>query len=59
MQFVRGVKLTGLDPAEIRTLVKAGQETFLTQLLDIGLFHCDPHPGQLLLKNGYWLTEGD
>ncbi|KAG2430848.1 hypothetical protein HXX76_009822 [Chlamydomonas incerta] len=48
MEWVTGVKLTTLQPAEIRSLVKVGQEAFLTQLLEIGFFHGDPHPGNLL-----------
>ncbi|KAL3161508.1 hypothetical protein ABBQ32_010382 [Trebouxia sp. C0010 RCD-2024] len=48
MEWVTGVKLTGLPPLEIQRLVAAGQEAFLTQLLEIGFFHGDPHPGNLL-----------
>ena len=48
MDWVTGVKLTGLPPAEIRRLVATGQEAFLTQLLEVGFFHGDPHPGNLL-----------
>ncbi|GLC69551.1 hypothetical protein PLESTF_000846400 [Pleodorina starrii] len=48
MEWVTGVKLTTLSPGEIRGLVKVGQEAFLTQLLEIGFFHGDPHPGNLL-----------
>lgn len=48
MEWVTGVKLTGLAPEEIRRLVAAGQEAFLTQLLEVGFFHGDPHPGNLL-----------
>ncbi|GFR44520.1 hypothetical protein Agub_g5787, partial [Astrephomene gubernaculifera] len=48
MEWVTGVKLTTLEPQEIRGLVKVGQEAFLTQLLEIGFFHGDPHPGNLL-----------
>lgn len=48
MEWVTGVKLTTLSPEEIRSLVKVGQEAFLTQLLEIGFFHGDPHPGNLL-----------
>lgn len=36
MEWVTGVKLASLPAAEIRALVKVGQEAFLTQLLDIG-----------------------
>ena len=39
MDWLTGVKLTTLDPAEVRELVKVGQEAFLIQLLDIGFFH--------------------
>lgn len=53
MEWVTGVKLTTLTPEEVRALVKVGQEAFLTQLLDIGFFHGDPHPGNLLK-----ITEG-
>ncbi|KAJ9519587.1 hypothetical protein QJQ45_000673 [Haematococcus lacustris] len=48
MEWVTGVKLTALQPEEIRGLVKVGQAAFLTQLLEIGMFHGDPHPGNLL-----------
>ena len=48
MEWVTGVKLTGLQPEEIRRVVATGQEAFLTQLLEIGFFHGDPHPGNLL-----------
>lgn len=53
MQWITGVKLTTLSPEEVRGLVKVGQESFLTQLLEIGFFHGDPHPGNLLK-----ITEG-
>ncbi|GAX80969.1 hypothetical protein CEUSTIGMA_g8404.t1 [Chlamydomonas eustigma] len=48
MQWINGVKLTTLQPEEIRSLVKVGQAAFLTQLLEIGFIHGDPHPGNLL-----------
>jgi len=52
MDWVTGVKLTGLPPEEIRRLVATGQEAFLTQLLEVGFFHGDPHPGNLLRAPG-------
>ena len=39
MEWVTGVKLTGLPAAEVRALVAVGQEAFLTQLLEVGFFH--------------------
>ncbi len=45
MDWVPGVKLTQLEPQEIRELVAVGQTAFLTQLLDVGFIHGDPHPG--------------
>jgi len=35
MEWIQGVKLTTLEPAEIRDLVKVGQEAFLIQLLEV------------------------
>ncbi|WIA08193.1 hypothetical protein OEZ85_007646 [Tetradesmus obliquus] len=48
MEWVTGVKLTTLPPEEVRDLVGVGQEAFLVQLLEVGFFHGDPHPGNLL-----------
>eukprot|EP00929_Paragymnodinium_shiwhaense_P005316 TRINITY_DN10708_c0_g1_i1.p1 TRINITY_DN10708_c0_g1~~TRINITY_DN10708_c0_g1_i1.p1 ORF type:complete len:857 (+),score=157.37 TRINITY_DN10708_c0_g1_i1:101-2671(+) len=47
-QWVPGVKLSTLPQEEIKEFIKIGQEVFLTQLLEIGFFHGDPHPGNLL-----------
>merc|ERR1719502_2450453 len=47
-QWVDGVKLSECPPDEIRELIKIGQECFLVQLLQVGFFHSDPHPGNML-----------
>lgn len=47
--WIDGVKLTKATPEQIRVLVDLGNESFLTQLLDWGVFHGDPHPGNLLV----------
>lgn len=54
MEYVDGVKITdkliliemGLEPAEIAS---RGLDLYLTQVLDHGFFHADPHPGNLLV----------
>lgn len=45
MTWITGVKLTTLPAEEVRRLVAVGQAAFLTQLLEVGFFHGDPHPG--------------
>ena len=52
MEWIPGVKLTTLEPAELNALIAIGQEAFLTQLLEIGFIHGDPHPGNLLKVKG-------
>jgi predicted unusual protein kinase regulating ubiquinone biosynthesis (AarF/ABC1/UbiB family) len=56
MEWITGVKLTTLPPDEIRDLVGVGQEAFLVQLLEVGFFHGDPHPGNLLKVRGCQCT---
>merc|ERR1719353_207706 len=62
-EWVDGVKLSECSTDEVRELSAIGQECFLVQLLDKGLFHGDPHPGNLLKltdpalrERGYQLT---
>ncbi|GMH55703.1 hypothetical protein TrRE_jg9801 [Triparma retinervis] len=50
--WVDGVKLSSCPPSVINRLIPVGVELFLTQLLDIGKFHSDPHPGNLLVITG-------
>jgi len=49
--WVDGVKLADAPKEQIRNLIPIGVELFLTQLLDIGAFHADPHPGNLHVTN--------
>jgi ubiquinone biosynthesis protein len=57
MQFVDGVKVTdadglkrlGIDPADIAKVIIVA---FSEMLLQHGLFHADPHPGNLLVAPG-------
>lgn len=46
-EWIDGVKLADAPSNVIHSLIPSGIELFLTQLLDIGLFHSDPHPGNL------------
>jgi aarF domain-containing kinase len=50
-EWIDGVKLTEAPEDEIADLVFLGQECFLKQLLEVGFFHCDPHPGNLMKMN--------
>ena len=52
-EWIEGVKLSDSPNETIRELIPVGVELFMTQLLDIGAFHSDPHPGNLLVtKDG-------
>ena len=54
MEYVPGIKISevdkllaaGYDPKEI---ARRGADAFLKQVLDYGLFHADPHPGNLFI----------
>lgn len=46
-EWIDGIPLARAPPAQIRELIPVGVELFLCQLLDIGRFHADPHPGNL------------
>jgi len=48
-EWIDGVQLARSSPEVIRKLVAVGVQTYLTQLLDTGFFHSDPHPGNLLV----------
>lgn len=48
-EWIDGVQLAKSPPEVINTLIPTGVECFLAQLLDLGFFHSDPHPGNLLV----------
>ena len=47
-EWIDGAKLSDCPKSEIRELIGVGQESFLVQLLQVGFFHSDPHPGNLM-----------
>jgi len=47
-QWLEGEKLSQSQADDVRELVNVGVVAYLTQLLDKGLFHADPHPGNML-----------
>ena len=47
--WVDGDQLCRASQAEIARLVPLGVELFMWQMLDVGTYHCDPHPGNLLV----------
>ena len=44
-EWIDGIQLIQATPETIQRLVPIGVECFLTQLLELSLFHADPHPG--------------
>ena len=52
-EWIEGAQLATSPPDVIARLIPVGVECFLTQLLETGFFHADPHPGNLLVT-----TEG-
>jgi len=49
-EWITGIQLAKSSPETIRRLIPCGVECFLSQLLSIGFFHSDPHPGNLLVN---------
>jgi len=50
MDFIEGVSLDKADfsPQEKKRIAKLGVNVMMTQILEHGLFHADPHPGNLI-----------
>ena len=47
-EWIDGVKLSQSQSDDVSDLVAVGMIAYLTQLLESGFFHADPHPGNML-----------
>lgn len=50
-EWVDGVRLDRSDQKDVTVLCSIAMNTYLTMMLETGLLHCDPHPGNLLRTN--------
>lgn len=50
-EWIDGIKLSDANSSVIKELIPSAQEAFLTQLLQVGFLHADPHPGNLMYLN--------
>jgi ubiquinone biosynthesis protein len=46
---VEGLKVMGISPSEVASIFS---RVALEQMMEIGLFHADPHPGNILVQSG-------
>ena len=55
MEWVYGIKINDIETlkknnVDLKRLTKILIETFITQIMDYGFFHADPHPGNISVK---------
>jgi ubiquinone biosynthesis protein len=54
MEYVPGIKISDLENLraqgyDLKEIANRGADAFLKQVLDYGLFHADPHPGNVFI----------
>ena len=54
MEYVPGIKISHLEQLraegyDLKEIARRGADAFLKQVLDHGLFHADPHPGNIFV----------
>ncbi len=54
MEYVPGIKISELEQLsaagyDLKEIARRGADSFLKQVLDYGLFHADPHPGNVFV----------
>jgi len=54
MEYVPGIKISHLEKLraqgyDLKEIARRGADAFLKQVLDHGLFHADPHPGNIFV----------
>jgi predicted unusual protein kinase regulating ubiquinone biosynthesis (AarF/ABC1/UbiB family) len=47
-EWIDGERLDKSSKSDVTVLCSIAMNTYLTMLLELGLLHCDPHPGNLL-----------
>ena len=57
MEYVPGIKISDLENLtaqgyDLKEIAHRGADAFLRQVLDFGLFHADPHPGNVFILPG-------
>ncbi|MBE0574338.1 MAG: ubiquinone biosynthesis protein UbiB [Desulfuromonadales bacterium] len=57
MEYVPGIKISDVEELraqgyDLKEIARRGADAFLKQVLDYGLFHADPHPGNVFILPG-------
>ena len=57
MEYVPGIKISDVEKLraqgyDLKEIASRGADAFLKQVLDYGLFHADPHPGNVFILPG-------